>query len=235
MKPIYFFLASFLLFFSCKKKEGANQNLDPDKQERSNYMSTKEGSWWLFASKDNLTIKRIATGKDSIKKGLLFSYFEKWDITDYPANEPEITPEYFGKNENKYVSLLSFDETQTNYVTLVFLLDSAKKGDSWENTEDYTYNNIKMNLYVKSSVAFIDGSLELGKLGTINDVTKVHHELKGKTNFMATYTNVGTLDIWFAKGIGIVKQDMNVDIKLFGSSIVSRQYADSLIDYHIVE
>jgi hypothetical protein len=222
-KNAIFFLLLFTVLFSCKKKDGANQNLDPNKQEGSNYMSTKPGSWWLFASRDGDVTKRMATGLDSVKNGLLCSYFERTD-----TNTKFITPEYFGKNVNKYVSLYDMDGAQKNYVTLVFLLDSATAGTSWTNTQDYTYNNIKTNLLVESNVEFTDGTLTLGD-STYKGVTKVHNNLKLKLAIAPTYSSVGRLDVWFAKGIGIIMEDVDVNIL----SQITKKYTDSLLSYHI--
>lgn len=224
-KSTLLFIAVVSLF-SCKKKDGANQNLDPNKQEEaSNYMSTKEGSWWLFGSRDGDVTKRIATGLDSIKNNLQFSYFEKID-----TNTSYITPEYFGKNENKYVSLYDMDGSQTNYVTLVFLMDSAVAGTSWTNTQDYTYQGIKTNLYVESNVDFTDGTLTLGDT-TYTQVTKVHNNLKLKLAASVAYSSVGRMDMWFAKGVGIIMEDVDVNIL----STITKKYTDSLLEYHIEE
>lgn len=213
---------------ACRKKEGINQNLDPNKQTETNYMSTKSGSWWLFGARNGDITKRMATGKDTVKNGLKFDYFELLD-----TNKKFITPEYFGKNENKYVSLYDLDGAQTNYVTLVFLLDSVKTGSSWENTQNYKYSSYNINMLVQSRVDFIDGTLALGDT-VYNKVTKVHHDLKGKLPpLVPAYIGVGTLDVWFAQGIGIIKQDVNVDINVLGSSLLTKKHTDSLLDYHI--
>lgn len=228
MKFIYSLAALCLFTFivACKKKDGVNKHLDPNQQEGSNYMSTTPGSWWLFGARNGDVTKRVATGRDTVKNGLKFSYFEKID-----TNTAYIAPEYFGKNGINYVSLFDMDGGQNNYVTLVFLQDDHT---SWENTEDYTYEGIKMNLWVKSSIAFSDGSLTLGG-ATYDKVTKVHHELKGKPQMMASYIDIGTLDVWFAKGIGIIMEDVNVNISLLGTTYVEMKHTDSLLSYHIAE
>lgn len=210
------------LLFACKKKDGLNQNLDPNKQENSNYMSTKKGSWWLFGARNGDITKRMATGKDSLKNGLLFSYFEKQD-----TNTKFVTPEYFGKNGNRYLSLYDFDGAQTNYATLVFLLDSAVAGTQWNNTQDYNYLGMKVNLLIESNVDFTGGTLTLGTK-TYKEVTKVHNKLKGKPSTLPTYFDAGTIDIWFAKGIGVIMEDVNVSILTLGI-----KHTDSLLDYHI--
>ena len=228
MKNIVRLADVVLLVFvvSCKKKDGANQNLDPNKQDSTNYMSTKVGSWWLFGARNGEVTKRMATGRDSMKNGLRFSYFERMDTTsDYNT----ITPEYFGKNENKYLSLFDFDGGGTNYATLVFLMDDVNAGSSWTNTQDYTYGSYKLNLYVESNVEFVDGTLTLGNT-TYTGVTKVHNKLKGKLQLQAGYLDAGKLDIWFAKGIGVIKQDVDINILSFAT----KKHTDSLLDYHIV-
>jgi len=224
-KTVFLCLSLCTIATACKKKDGANQNLDPNKQEASNYMSTKPGSWWLFGARNGDVTKRMATGLDSTKNGLLFSYFEKTD-----TNTHYITKEYFGKNEEKYVSLFDIDGSQTNYVTLVFLMDSVKTGSYWTNTQDYKYGAFKTNLYVESTVEFVNGTLTLGNK-TYTDVTKVHNNLQGKLATSPTYSSVGRLDIWFAKGIGIIMEDMDINVL----SLVTKQHTDSLLDYHIEE
>lgn len=218
-----FILLLVISLYACTKRDGANQNLDPNKQEKSNYMSTKKGSWWLFGARNGDVVKRTASGIDSMKNGLKFSYFEKLD-----TNTKFITPEYFGKNGNLYVSLYDFDGAQTNYTTLVFLQDSVQQGSNWTNTQDYTYSGIKVNLLFESKVDFIDGTLSLGD-STYKEVSKVHTNVKWKPNALPTYIDAGRLDIWFAKGIGIIKEE--VDIKITG--IPSVQHSDSLLKYYI--
>lgn len=220
---ILFLLLLFTFVAACKKKEGDNQNFDPNKQEGSNYMSTKSGSWWLFGARNGDVTKRMATGTDSNKNGLLFSYFIKLDTnTQYP------TPEYFGKNQEDYVSLFDMDGSETNYVTLIFLKDSVHATSSWTNTEDYKYGSLNTNLLVESNVEFVDGTLTLGD-STYKNVTKVHNNLKAKLATAPTYSSVGKLDIWFARGIGIIKEE--VDVNLF--SLIKKQHTDSLLQYHI--
>ena len=217
---------------ACTKKDGANQNIDPNKQEGSNYMSDKPGSWWLFGARTGEITRRVATGKDSTKNGLKFSYFEKIDENpQVEQSQWKRTPEYFGKNEGKYVSLFDMDGSQTNYVTLVFLQEGATE---WTNTQDYNYQNTKINLLTESKVELSDGTLTLGDT-TYEKVTKVHHTLKGKIALMPNYLNAGTLDIWFAKGIGIIKQDVDVKISIFGNTYAEKKYTDSLLSYHIAE
>lgn len=213
---------------ACKKKDGANKHLDPNQQEVSNYMSTKPGSWWLFGARNGDVTQRIATGKDSVKNGLLFSYFEKMDTT---SESNAITPEYFGKNGINYVSLFDMDGGKTNYITLVFLQDDKTE---WENTDDYNYQGTKVNLWVKSKIEFADGTLTLGGK-TYDKVTKVHHELKGKIQLMPNYIDAGTLDVWFAKGIGIIMEDVNVKITVLGNTYAEKKHTDSLLSYHIEE
>lgn len=213
---------------ACKKKDGANKHLDPNQQEGSNYMSVIPGSWWLFGARNGDITKRVATGEEREKNGLKFSYFEKIDTT---SESNAVTPEYFGKNGINYVSLFDLDGGQTNYITLVFLQDDKTE---WENTDDYSYQGTKVNLWVKSKVEFENGTLTLG--GTTYDkVTKVHHELKGKVQLMPNYIDAGTLDVWFAKGIGIIMEDVNVNITILGTTYVEKKHADSLLSYHIEE
>lgn len=209
-----------IVAFSQCKKDGVNQHLDPSKQTANDYMSTKGGSWWLYGTADGKVYKRKATGKDTMKNGLKFSYYESVD-----TNSQFITPEYFGKNNNYYVTLFDLDGGQTDYMTVVIMQDSAVTGSSWSNTETYKSN---YDLLVESDVVSAGGTLTVnGK--TYNDVSEVFSHLKAKPKTIPTYIDCGTINVWFAKGVGLLKQDVNISVL----GIYALQHQDSLMDYHI--
>lgn len=209
-----------LLFFAQCKKEGANQHLDPGKQTANDYMSTKAGSWWLYGTADGTVYIRRATGIDTVKNGLPFSYYESTD-----TNTKFVTPEYFGKNVNYYVTLFDLDGGQTDYMTVVIMQDSAVAGTSWSNTETYKNN---YDLLVESNVESAGGTLIVnGK--SYNDVSQVFSHLKAKPKTLPTYIDCGTINVWFSKGVGLLKQDVNISV--FG--LYKLQHQDSLMDYHI--
>lgn len=223
MKNIAVILIAFLSITSCKKIQGDNTNLNPANQTANDYMSTKAGSWWLFGSDDGTIFKRMATGLDTTKNGLLFSYYESQDTTT-----KYITPEYYGKNLNKYVSLLDMDGTKTNYVTMVLLKDTTKQGDSWNNTASLTYSGIPVDVLISTNVVTTTGTLTInGK--TYNNVVESNNNLQAKLSITPSYTNCGYIKMWFEKGVGIIKQDVNISVLSF----YSQTYKDSLLDYHI--
>lgn len=213
-------LAAVVLSASCNKRKGDNQDLDPNNQQPNDYMSTQTGSWWLFGADDGKVYKRMATGQDSMKNGLLFSYYESID-----TNSHYITPEYFGKNGNKYVSLFDLDGSQSNYITVVLLEDSAQTGDAWSNTQTYQSN---YDLLVESHVVSTDGTLTLNG-ETYTNVTHVYNTLFAKPKVTPNYIDCGNINVWFAKGVGLVKED--ADISVLG--IYNLQHKDSLLAYHI--
>lgn len=217
---ILFSSLTCLLFFTQCKKDGINQHLDPSKQTANDYMSTKAGSWWLYGTADGKVYKRQSTGKDTTKNGLAFSYYESID-----TNSKYITPEYFGKNGNFYVTLFDLDGAQTDYMTVVIMQDSAVTGSSWSNTETYKGN---FDLLVESDVVSAGGTLVVnGK--TYTDVSQVYSHLKAKPKAVPTYIDCGTINVWFSKGVGLLKQDVNISI--FGA--YNLQHKDSLMNYHI--
>lgn len=207
---------------ACNKETGENQNLDPSKQEANDYMSTKAGSWWMYGTADSVVYKRLATGRDSVKDGYKYSYYISIDTT---AADLDTIPEYYGKNENRYVRLFDIDGNEMNYVKAILLKDSARTGDTWLNTETY------QSAYDITTESKVTGT---GQTHTINgktytNVIEVHNDIKGKVSSSPVEFNVGTIDVWFCKGVGLVKQYVDIDIFTF----VSLHHKDSLLDYHI--
>lgn len=207
----------------CKKIQGDNQGLIAANQQANDFMSTKKGSYWTYGSPDGTVFTRTATGKDSVKLGLSYSYYERKQV-----GADSTFPDYFGKNEIKYITLVDLDGNKTNYVNFILIEDSAKVGDNWNSTETITYSGANINVAIQSSVQSTGGTLVFGST-TYNNVVKVHSDLKAKLTFSPAYTNCGSLNIWFVKGIGIIKEDADISILGF----FSKQYNDSLLTYHI--
>jgi hypothetical protein len=50
---------------------------------------------------------------------------------------------------------------------------------------------------------------------------------------MPAYVSCGSLEVWFKKGVGIIKDKGNIDVAPAGVSLVKKDYGDELLDYHI--
>lgn len=214
--------SSFFLITSCKKKVGDNEKIDRPNDPVSDFMSTEEGSWWLYGSLDGTVIKRYATGKDSLKEGLVFNYYETVD-----TNTGNITPEYFALNEDKYIMLIDLDGEKTTYMPAIVQKENSQVGDEWSNTKSLSYSGLPVDILIEGKVVAINQTVEVS--GTIfSNVTEVENILKAKTS-VSPYTKCGTVRMWFSKGIGVVKTDFDINVM----GLFKRHYADSLIDYHI--
>lgn len=213
-----------VLFQACKKREGDNTKMEGENQTVLDYMSTKEGSWWLYASSDGTVTQRKATGKDSTMLGRKYDYYETTDTAT-----KFITPEYFGKNGDKFFMLVDLDGSQTNYLPLIVNKDEVKLGDKWDNTSDMVYSGMTFNLLAEGEVTAVGQVMTLnGKEYT--DVIEVNNKLKAKqATLMPIYISCGSAKLWFKKGVGIIKSDFDISI----ASVFTKKYTDSLIDYHI--
>lgn len=217
-------LVTGLVFSSCKKKPGDNEKLAEENDPVSDFMSVKEGSWWKYGSTRSSSLMRRATGRDTSKLGRTYNYFETTD-----EESQHITPEFFGKNEDKYLMLVDLDGTESQYITVVVQKDNPKTGDKWENTGEITYSGIKFDLRTKGEVISSGGSMTIaGK--TYADVTEIKNKLEAKIALTPLYTDCGSATMWFSKGVGIIKTDFNINI---ASGVFTEQYQDSLLEYHI--
>jgi hypothetical protein len=211
------------LFSSCRK--GINEKLDDNNNPVSGYMSTKAGSWWLYGATDGTITHRVATGVDSVKLDRVYNYYETTDTVS-----KHITPEYFGKNAGMFLMLVDLDGNQTNYMNVAVQKDNAQVGDTWSNTGDITYSGMKFDLLAEGEVMSVNTTMTING-HTYTDVAEIRNKLKAKPVLSPFYTNCGTATMWFKKGIGIIKADYDISI----SSFFSKQYTDSLLDYHIQE
>jgi hypothetical protein len=212
-------LFSCLILLACSKNNGENQNLNPNGQHPFDFMSIKAGSWWRYGVRNGVTVKRFARGKDSVKMGLTYQYFERQD-----ESNGSFQPEYFAKNENKYLTLVDLDGTETNYVNYLFYKDGAVRGNSWTNTGVVNSPIGNVNVRIETGVAETDLTMNIGTQDFTNTV-HVHSDMKGGP----FNTALGTLDIWFVKGLGILREELNVDIP----GQYTTRHVDSLLDYHI--
>ncbi|MGC4058029.1 MAG: hypothetical protein QM743_07890 [Chitinophagaceae bacterium] len=222
------FLSAGLLS-SCTKKNGENQNLDPNNNQTFDIMSTKSGSWWLYNADDGSVFYRYATDKDTSKDAILYKYYYRIDTT---SRLREQIPEFFGKNSGKYISLIDLDGKQKNYITYVILKEGAYVGQSWDNTERRKIEGVNVDMLIESEVKSVSDVLVLNG-HPYDSVIHVYNNLKAKIVGTPLYTDCGDLDVWFRIGVGILKENGNIDISPAGVSLLSKTYKDYLLEYHV--
>lgn len=219
--PVIGIFLLVLTVFSACKKTGVNQNLDPNNQKEVDFMSTKPGSYWRYGTADGEHYSRYATDKDSVVNGLNYSYYERKDDTT-----GSISSEFFGKNGIYHLTLVDMDvDGGGSYLEYAFWKDSANKGDSWNNVGSFNTPVVK-NIQVLLESYQTDDHLTMSWGGnTFTDVVHVHSDAK------ATGLNmkIGTIDIWFVKGIGVIREEAHIDV----SGFYSKDFTDSLLSYHV--
>jgi hypothetical protein len=214
------------LCMSCTKKNGENQGLDDKNKKTYDFMPTNSGTWWLYQAADGAVFYRYATGRDSVVEGLTYSYYYRLDTT---SDTKAVTPEYFGKNLDKYISLIDVDGTQTSYITYVILKDNWFVGQTWDNTERKKIQGWNLDMWIQSSVQSVTDTLTYnGK--TYDSVIYVHNDLSVRLASIPPYVKCGTLDVWFKRGVGIIRE--KGDINILGG-LVTKQYEDWILDYYI--
>lgn len=208
---------------ACKK--GDNQKLDGDNDPVSDFMSTKAESWWMYGSNEGTVTIRRATGKDSTMLGRIYNYYETTDTTSQ-----YVTPEYFGKNQDKFLMLVDMDlnGNRQNYMNVVVQKDNPQVDDSWSNTGSLSYGGMPFDLLTEGKVKSTGGTMTMNGI-TYTEVTQIENALKFKPKLTPIYVKCGTATMWFAKGIGIIRSDFDISI----GSLYSRKYNDSLLSYHI--
>lgn len=226
MKKSFVLLLSVLIggltFTACKKHKGVNENLNPEEQQEYDFTTSKEGSWWKVGMRGEGTGTRYATGRDSVKNGLLYSYYERKE-----DGSEHITPEYFGKNGGYYYTLIDLDGSETKYVAYAFYKDSAALGDTWTNTANIAAPVVG-NVDVRTESEVMETGLTMSWNGrTFENVTHVKTKLLGK---VVTWVDVGKVEVWFVRDIGIIREQADVNIMSF----YTRNYVDSVVDYHLV-
>lgn len=222
-------LAIFVSLAACTKKNGENKNLDIKNNQVFDIMSSKSGSWWLYHADDGSVFYRYATGRDTIKESLQYKYYYRIDTTSRLREE---LPEFFGKNDGKYISLIDLDGTYRYFITYVILKDGAYLGQKWDNTERRRIQGVNLDMLIESEVKSVSDVLVLNGR-TYDSVIHVYNNLKAKLVGTPFYTDCGDLDVWFRKGVGIVKEAGNINIAPGGVSLLSKSYGDYLLDYHI--
>lgn len=212
-----------VLAAACKKKEGDNVNLDPNKQVWYDFMSSKTGSYWRYASRDGMLWNRHAREKDTMMLGKKYRYYERKDDASSGFD-----PEYFGKNEDRYLTLIDLDGSRSNYIDYVYWRDGAKKGISYSNTGQVNSPVGKVDILIESYVAADDLTFTHGN-NVFNNVIHAHSDITGSAGLLLPNIKIGTLDVWFVKGIGIIREEANIDI--LGQ--YKQRHIDSLIEYRI--
>lgn len=212
-----------LLLAACKK--GDNTKLEDTNQTVSDYMSTKEGSWWMYASADGTVFIRRATGVDSTMLDKVYNFYKSTDTASQ-----YVTPEYFGQNGQYFLTLIDLDGGQENYIAAVVNKDNPQLGDEWSNTGSITYSAIPFSLLTEGTITGVNQTIVIGN-NVFDSVVETTTQLKAKPVISPSYTNCGTAKMWFKRGVGIIKSDFDISV----ASLYSKQYKDSLIDYHIEE
>jgi hypothetical protein len=203
---------------SCKK-DGVNENLDPADQKSFDLMPSTSGSYWKYGSRDGVDYTRYSRGRDSVMNGKTYSYYERQDAGG------NLLPEYFGKNDGYYTMLVDLDGSMTNYLEYVFWKENAALNDQWNNTGEITGPGFgKVAVLIESQE--VENGLTMSWGGkTYANVVHVHSD--GKVT--ALNLKVATFDFWFAKGLGVIRQETDVNVAGF----YKINHVDSLIEYHL--
>ncbi len=213
-----------LSFSACKKDTGVNQNLDPGAQTRFDFMSTKEGSWWRYSSVDTVgseTFTRYARNRDSVKNDLKYAYYER-----RTGDSGTLQPEYFGKNGDKYITLVDLDGTENSYLEYVYFINGSAQGTSFSNIGKVDGPGVGTVTIKLQSTVSETGLTMVFNDQTFTDVTHVHSD--GSAGFFGV--RIGTLDMWFKKDFGILKEEVHINVL----GAYKLEHTDSLVSYHIV-
>lgn len=225
---------SVFLITSCKDKvpDGDNDPKDETPLDIGDFLPTKEGSWWLYNSTLPDQYLRKSTGKDTLKSGLMFKLFtyEAVSVGDKDA-------EYFGKFDGKdYYTLFTFDSVDANFFKVIILRDSCKVGDTWTNTGKMPYTAAgisgEVDIIVKCEIQSITDTYSMTDT-TFNNVIKMHAKLSGTTAILPSTIDCGSVTYYFAKGIGVVRQEFDIKISLLGIKLFEKKHTETLFDYHI--
>jgi hypothetical protein len=228
MKKIYaitLIIMSILYFVSCKPKDGDNTKLNPGNQAWYDFMSSKSGSYWLFASTDGTFWTRYAREKDTVRSGKTYRYYERHDSGSISSE-----PEYFGKNNGYYLNMIDIDGKRTNYIDFIYWKDSTGAGTSFTNTGTADLETIgAVDIQIDCQV--IEDNLTFTIAGnTIKNIIHTHCDVFGTKALLFPKSKIANIDLWFKKGEGILKQEAHLNV--FG--LYSRDYLDSVIEYKIV-
>lgn len=230
---LLFIFSIGILLYSCKNDvKPDNEIEDETPLDIADFMPTSAGSWWLYNSTLPDQFLREATGIDTLKSGYMFKLF-----TYKALSTGDKDPEYFGKFDGKdYYTLFTFDSVEANYFKVIILRDSAKVGDKWVNTGVMPYDaglfsgevDIKVNCEVLSTTDVI-----YSEDTTFTNVIKMQGKLTGTTAAIPGDIDCGTITYYFVKGIGVVSQNFDIEIKVGPVSFFKKKHSETLADWHI--
>ncbi len=213
-------IVSFLLAPSCRKDDGVNQNLTSGGQVTYDFMSTKNGSEWTYGSRAGVEYTRYARDRDTVKDSLKYSYFERQE-----KGTGSFTPEYFGKNGSRYITLLDIDGSATTYIPYVFWIDGAGTGTKWDNTGSVAIPGGGSTQAVIESEQVETGGSMMVAGQTFTNVVHVESKLKAT----AAGIPVGSVKTWFVKDFGVLREEASINIL----GVYKNEHVDSLLRYTI--
>jgi hypothetical protein len=226
----YAFVLVLTLFLmsSCKKKN-PERVTDNSKRQVMDAFSTNKGTWWLFNAEDGAVFYRYATGETGGIKGLTMEYYYRIDTT---SDEKEHIPEYYGKFEGKYLSMIDLDGGAKDYINFVYLKENYHTGMEWYNEEKEKIQGWNVVMGIDSKIVNDNETLVIN--GKIYDsVVHIFNNLKARLTVMPAMVDCGDLEVWYKKGIGLIKNKGNIRIAPAGAVLVEKVYGDQLLDYHI--
>lgn len=214
-------LSLFVCLASCRKK-GDNEKLTGENQNAPELMPTDSGSWWLMKDNNGEITITTATGRDSFIENNTYEYYEMRD-----TGTGAITPYFYAKNDGYYLSLPDITG-QGDFIPTIICTVNPKVGDTWTNTSLIHYSGIPVSIKSNGKVVTTTGSLTING-HTYQNVVETENDLKAKPSFSPVWMDAGTLTIYFVSGIGIIKNDLDVDV----SGVFQTYVSDELLDYHI--
>ena len=231
MKALYKITSALLLsslLFACKKKE-VEKVTDNTKRQEMDAFSTKKGSWCLYNNGDGGVFYRYATGETRDIKGLKMEYFYRIDTTSVMR---EKIPEYYGKFDGKYLSMIDLDGSAKDYINFIYFKEGLTTGKVWYNEEKEKIQGWSIVMGIDSRIVNDNETIVInGK--TYENVIHVFNNLKARLTIMPAMVDCGDLEIWYKKGIGIIKNQGNIKIAPAGTTLVEKVYSDQILDYHI--
>lgn len=214
--------------FSCKKKD-IEKVTDNTKRQPMDAFSTKKGSWWLYSAEDGSVFYRYSTGETRDLKGLTMEYYYRIDTTSVMKEQ---IPEYYGKFDGKYLSMIDLDGSAKDYINFVFLKEGSTTGTTWYNEEKEKIQGWNVVLGIDSRVVN-DNEIVVINGKVYENVVHVFNNLKARLTVMPAMVDCGDLEIWYKKGIGIIKNKGNIKMAPGGVTLVEKVYGDQILDYYV--
>lgn len=221
------------LLYSCKDEPAPDNKIEDDTAlDIGDFLPTKAGSWWLYNSTLPDQYLREATGIDTMKAGYNFKLY-----TYKPVSTGDKDPEYFGKFDGKdYYTLFTFDSLEANYFKVIILRDSTFVGDTWVNSGVMPYETSvisgEVDIKVYCEVKSLNHTIHTPD-STFNNVIMMQGRLTGTTALIPGEIDCGTITYYFVKGVGVVSQTFDIEIKVLGIKFFEKKHSETLADYHI--